>query len=269
MAALQQPQGRPVDLAERPEPANTASAIAQGHHYILRETRASATQPPDGRLFFLAERQADGTYAVTLTDSGMQKLETALGIADDLGGQSRISPRSTIADIMERTATREELSQLLRRGGDTFAYRLRLGVLHRRLRASEAPSAQQKTISHIGKALIVAIVGVWALMQFVAAVQDIAAIPGILAGIPSDIFHLHPTSAFAEVGSKISDAGTRVLAGVLGSLLTYVVSRLIQPFAPVYRMDQLVPGERLALRVVNDVVRRLDEHQYTALTKRR
>lgn len=215
-------------------------------------------RPPSDRLFFLAHKQPDGTYSITLTDEGIQTFETALGIADDLGGKTRISPFSTIADIMERTATREELSQLLRRGSTTLLLRIRRSVLRRQLRGSEKPSGWQRTIGHLGKAAIVGAIGVWTLRQFGTAIQDIEDIPGILANIPSDILNLHPTSAFQEVGARISDAGNHVLIGVLGALLTYVAAKVIRPFGRIYRRDQLIPGERLALRLVNWALRRAD-----------
>ena len=210
-------------------------------------------------LFFLARRQPDGTYSITLTEEGVQTFETALGIANDFGGKTRISTYSTIADIMERTAIREELSALLKRGGDGLIYRIRRAVLRHRMRGSERPAGWQRAIGHFGKVVVVGVVAFVALKQFGTAIQDIEDIPGILANVPSDILHFHPTSAFGEVGDKIADAGTHVLLGVLDALLAYVVAKVIRPFSRIYRHDQIVPGERPVLELTSAVLRRLDE----------
>jgi hypothetical protein len=202
-------------------------------------------RPVGEPLFFLAEAQPDGTYRVTLTEEGLSTFETALAIARDLGGQTRISTRSTVADIMERTAIREELSEVLRQEDGSMLRSLRILLLRRMLWGSEEPSHASKIIGHIGKLLVIGTLLVWTLLQVWIAISDIAAIPGILAGIPSDILNLHPTSAFSDVGQRISDAGTHVLYAALGACFTYVASKLIKPFARIYRHDQLIPGERL------------------------
>ena len=160
---------------------------------------------------------------------------------------------------MERTATREELSLLLRQGNGRLLYRVRTLVLRRKLRGTERPSGYQKTISHLGKAVIVGVFGYWALKQFAIAIQDIEDIPGILANVPHDILTLHPTSAVGEIGNRISDAGQRVLIGALTACLTYIVAKIIRPFNRIYRNDQLVPGERLVLRLMNGALRKAAE----------
>jgi len=225
-----------------------------------RSSRAATIVPgaTDG-LFFFAQQQPDGTYSISLTEDGVQTFETALGVARDLGAKTRISPHSTIADIMERTATREELSHLLKEGGDRLLLHIRTLVLRRMLRGSEKPSARQRTVSRIGKMTIVAIVALWALKQFAIAIQDIEDIPGILANLPGDILNLHPTAAFEQVGSKISDAGQHVLFGALVACLTYIVAKAARPFDRIYRKDQLVPGERIMLRCAHWALRKADE----------
>lgn len=263
------PQTRPVLDDQAGEEGRAASPTAG---VVLRDQGEASEPAPgravppvggrhgrDDRVFFVARKQPDGTYSLGMTDEGVQTFETALGIADDLGGRTRISPYSTIADIMDRTATREELSTVLRRGGHGVGYEARVLVLRRKLRGSEKPSAEQRTIGHIGKIVILAIFALWALKQFAIAIQDIEDIPGILANIPSDILHLHPTSAFGDVGNKIADAGDHVLYGVLGACLTYLLAKLIRPFARIYRKDQLLTGERTVLRLASAGLRRVDE----------
>jgi hypothetical protein len=255
----QRPGGASFDEPEhRLEVENSPAASRIRREPHLPPKTARWPSEAGDRFFFLAERQNDGTYSVTLTDAGMQAFETALGLADDLGGRSRISPYSTIADLMERTATREELSQLLRRGGQGLLYRVRLAVLRRKLRGTENPSSYQRLLGHIARAVIVVLVGLWALNQFAIAVRDIEAIPGILARLPTDLLHLQPTLAFSQVGARISDAGQHVLYGVLGACLTYVLAKLIHPFARIYRKDQVVPGERPTLRLVNRALRKAE-----------
>lgn len=231
----------------------------------VRSRSATELGAPAGhdRLFFVAEMQPDGTYSIALTEEGLQPFETALGIADDLGGNTRISPQSTIADIMERTAVREELSRVLRQGDESMRTRLRIAVLRRRLRGSERPSSRERLVGHLGKMVIIAVVILGALLQFGTAIADIAAIPGILAGIPSDILNFHPTSAFGEVGDRIADAGRRVLFGVLIACCAYILARLIRPFDRIYRIDQIVPGERPALRLLDAALARQNRGQLT------
>lgn len=209
-------------------------------------------------LFFVAEPRSDGTYSLTLTEEGLRTFETALGIAHDLGRQRRISTSSTIEDIMERTATREELSEVMRQDSRGLAHTLRLAVLRRKLWGSEEPPGYARIIGHIGKMVLVGIILFWALVQFATAVEDILAIPGILANIPSDIFHLHPTAAISQVGNRISDAGTHVLYFFLGLCLTYVMAKVIKPLGKIYRQDQIIVGERLLLRAVAALLRRAD-----------
>jgi hypothetical protein len=196
--------------------------------------------------FFSAEQTRDGTYAVTFTEEGIATFETALGIASDLGRNSRISEYSTIADIMERTATREDLSEALREGGNSPLQAVRIAVLRRKLRGSERPTATQAWIGHIGKIAIVLLFVIWTAQQLIAAVQDITAIPGLLLNAPVDI--LHPTAVFSQVGANISDAGTHFVYGVVGLHLIYIAIALIRPFARIYRKDQIIPGERPLLR---------------------
>ncbi|HEX8918345.1 MAG TPA: hypothetical protein VF898_07570 [Chloroflexota bacterium] len=211
-------------------------------------------------LLFLADQKADGSYVVTLTEEGVERFETALAIAGDLGGKTKISSESSLADVMERTATREDLSRLMRMGGDGLLFHMRLLVLRRKLRGSEKPSPYHATISHIAKVAIVCVVALGALLQFAMAIQDIEAIPGILTNVPSDILNLHPTAAFDAVGNKISDFGQRVLFGVLVACLAFVAAALIHPFGKIYRKDQLLPGERALFRLINAALRRAEDH---------
>jgi len=234
---------------------------------VLRQLESAAPPPPaesivgqrEDQIFFVARNGADGTYSVTLTEDGVRRFETALGIAQDLGRHSTISPYSTLADVMERTATRDELSDVMRRGRNTLALRLRERVLRRKLRGSERPSAEQSTLSRVGKALLVCIFGTWALLQFVVALQDIQAIPGILANIPNDIWNLQPFQAFGQVGNNIDDAGAHVMMGVLGGLATYVAAKVVRPLGRIYRKDQIIPGERLTLSCLAWTLRGMSE----------
>ena len=212
-----------------------------------RAARRTGGDEPQ-HLYFVAQDRGDGTFGVTLTEDGVKRFETALGIAEDLGRHTTISKHSTIADIMERTATRDELSEVLRRGGDGLLHRAHRAILRRKLRGTEQPAADHRTISHIGKACIVGIIALWSLQQFGVAIQDIQNIPGILANFPNDLLNLAPTRAFDAVGSTIDDAGQHVLIGLLGAIATYIAAKVIKPFARIYRKDQLVPGERLAVR---------------------
>jgi hypothetical protein len=229
------------------------------------ETRAD-TSPVAERIrglhhdqFFLAEQRPDGTYGVTFTEEGIKTFETALGIAHDLGGNSLISPYSTIADIMERTATREDLSEVLRSQLHGLLRFVRLAVLQRKLRGSERPTAHQIAVGHIGKLIIVLLFVFWTLQQFVTAVQDITAIPGILSSVPTDL--LHPTAPFGQIGSNISDAGHHFLLGIVGIHLAYIVGVLVRPFARIYRKDAIIPGERFFLRVINRFLARFSRRR--------
>jgi hypothetical protein len=219
----------------------------------VRVARELRDLEPD--QFFLAEQRPDGTYGITLTEQGVKTFETALGIANDLGGSSLISPYSTIADIMERTATREDLSAVLRSEPHDGLRTVRLTVLRRKLRGSERPTLRQTVVGHIGKLIIVLLFVLWTLQQFIIAVQDITAIPGILSSIPTDI--LHPTASFGQVGSNISDAGHHFFLGVIGILLTYIAGALIHPLIRIYRKDAIIPGERPVLRLLNGSLARL------------
>lgn len=245
---MRQPTVRPVAPIEEPEELLVEPRARPLEHRQLGEVGET--------VYFLAEQQADGTYRVALTEDGIETFETALGIAGDLGGKTRISTQSSIADIMERTAVREELARLLRHGGNDAVHRLRVHVLRRMLWGSEEPGPRERLIGHLGKILIVGALALWTLAQFVIAVQDIAAIPGILANLPNDLIQLHPGSAFSDVGARISDAGHRVLVGVFAFLLTYLVAKVMRPFDPIYRKDQLLPGERPVLRRVREWLRR-------------
>jgi hypothetical protein len=224
----------------------------RGSVRVARELRGLE---PD--QFFLAEKRPDGTYGVTLTEQGVKTFETALGIANDMGGNSLISPYSTIADIMERTATRESLSEVLRRESHDFLRAVRLAVLRRKLRGSERPTLRQAVVGHVGKLIIVLLFVFWTLQQFITAVQDVTAIPGILSSVPTDI--LHPTASFGQVGSNISDAGHHFFLGIIGIHLAYIVGALIRPFTRIYRKDAIVPGERPFLRLLNASVARLSQ----------
>ena len=103
------------------------------------------------------------------------------------------------------------------------------------------------------------VIGFWTLKQFGIAIQDVAAIPGILGGLPGDVFHLHLTSAFQDIGNAIDDAGRRVVLGVEGVILTYVVAKLVKPFDAIYRKDQLIPGARLVTRCLDWILRKADK----------
>jgi hypothetical protein len=230
----------------------------------LESALPAQPEPSDGErsqggtdVLFRAQKREDGTYTVSLTEDGVEKFETALGIAADFGRHTAISPYSTIADIMERTATREELSEVLRSDRDDLPHRLRRSVLKRKLRGSERPSGEQRTVSHIGRMVIVGLVGAWALKQFGVALKDVGDIPGILANLPSDILNLQPMQAFDQVGNNIHDAGWHVLLGTVGALFTYVAAKLVRPFARIYRKDQLVPGERPTVGCATSVLRRV------------
>lgn len=251
------------------------SGLQVERHEVTHEPPMSVTATStatNDHLFFVAQQQPDGTYSVTLTEEGIDTFEIALGIAHDLSSKTPISPDSTIADIMDRTATREELTRLMRRGGASLLYRIRMLILQRKLRGSEDPSARQRAISRIGRALIVAIIGVWALQQFAIALQDIGDIPGILAGLPGDIVNLHPTTPFDQVGNRISDAYRHILIGVLGVCFTYIMAVVIRPFGKIYRKDQLLPGERVVLRLLNRLARTLEtrtlDKRESSVTKR-
>jgi hypothetical protein len=212
--------------------------------------------------FFLAEQRPDGTYGVALTEQGVKTFETALGIAHDFGGSSLISPYSTIADIMERTATREELSEVLRSDLAGLLRAIRLTVLRRKLRGSERPTPRQIVIGHLGKVIIVLLFVFWTLQQFITAVEDITAIPGILSSVPTDL--LHPTAPFGQIGSNISDAGHHFLLGIVGIHLTFIAGALIRPFARIYRKDAIIPGERLVLQLTNSALARLSRREIGA-----
>lgn len=247
-----EPRARPSRFLRQPEPQQVASdalpAVGLG---------SGAARGLDGDRFFLAESRPDGTYAVTFTEEGIKTFETALGIAHDLGANSLISPYSTIADIMERTATREELSAELRGAHGGVLGFMRLAVLRRKLRGTERPSARQAIVGHVGKAIVVLLLVLWAIQQFIVAVQDITAIPGILGSLPTDL--LHPTAPFESIGSNISDAGHHFLLGIVGLNLAYIAGALIRPFARIYRKDAIIPGERTCLRLANGLLSRLSE----------
>jgi hypothetical protein len=211
----------------------------------------------DHDRFFLAERGLDGTYTVNLTEPGMVAFETALGIANDFGANTLISPYSTIADVMERNATREELSAELRRDRDGVLQWLRRAVLKRKLRGSENPSRRQRTISHIGKTIIVLLFVYWTLQQFAIVLADIRDIPGLLTSLPQDI--LNPTAGTDSIGAKFSDAYTHLILGVVGAHLIYLVAKLIRPLTRIYRKDQLVSGERFVLSVLDWLLKKLTE----------
>src|SRR5947209_14410106 len=213
-------------------------------------------RPAGMPLFFHAESRGDGTYTVTLTEDGLRTFETALGVANDLGGQTRISTYSTIADIMERTAAREELSAVMREPPPGLVGTARVAVLRCRLWGSEEPSTASKIAGHLGKLAVIALILLWTLVQIGTAISDIAAIPGILAGIPHDILNLHPTSAITDVGQNIADAGTHGLYAVVGFCLAYVTGAAIKPMRRIYRHDQIIPGERTVVGALAAVLRR-------------
>ncbi|GAC1445706.1 MAG: hypothetical protein NVSMB52_07830 [Chloroflexota bacterium] len=232
------------------------------HERAQTSTRESEVVTARDGSFFLAEREADGHYRVTLTDEGVRKFETALGLADDFGRHRTISTHSTIGDIMDRTATREELSDLSRQDRRDAMHRLRLGVLRARYRGSEEPSTEQKTVSHGIKAVVVGLIGLWTLKQFGIALQDVQDIPGILANIPSDILHLDPGHAIGEVGNRVNDATSHVVLGAEGTVGTYIAAKMVRPFSRMYRKDQLVTGGRPILRFVNWTLRHFDRGKH-------
>lgn len=205
---------------------------------------------------FVAEATPEGLYRITLTEEGIRTFETALGLADDFGRHSAISSRSTIADLMDRSATREELSEVKRAGRQNLVIRLRIAVLTARYRGSEEPSGEAKTVGHVCKAAVVGAVLLWTLQQFGIAVSDVQDIPGILAHIPSDILHLDPGHAIGQVGSKVEDATSHVVMGVEGTVATYIVAKIVRPLERIYRKDQLVTGARPVLRLANWLLRR-------------
>lgn len=223
----------------------------------IREPIRDAHRVPgiDHDRFFLAERGADGTYTVNLTEPGMVAFETALGIANDFGTNTLISPYSTIADLMERNATREELSAEMRRDREGVLHWLRRAVLKRKLRGSENPSSSQRTISHIGKTIIVLLLVYWTLQQFAVAIGDIKDIPGLLSALPQDI--LNPTAGTDAIGAKFSDAYTHLILGVVGAHLVYLMAKLIRPLTRIYRKDQLVSGERFVLSALDWLLKKL------------
>jgi hypothetical protein len=217
-----------------------------------------ASPHPADLLFSIAGQQPDGTYTVSLTEDGVRAFATVLGIARDLGGRSTIAPSSTIADILERTAIREELSEGVRQPSTSRAHALRLAVLRRRLRGSEQPSRREQVLGHAARSIIVGLVLLWTVLQFLTSVLDVGAIPGILAGIPADLLQLHPLSAVSDSGAKIGDAGLHLLYGVAGLAVTCIVAVLVRPFARVYRRDQIIVGERPMLRWAAALLRRAE-----------
>lgn len=218
----------------------------------------TASSVRQDRTFFLAERRADGRYQVTLTEEGVRKFETALGLADDFGRHTKISTQSSIADLMDRTATREELSEVSRRDRADLMQRVRRAVLSARYRGGEEPSGDQKTASHILKLVVVGLAGLWTLQQFGIAIQDVRDIPGIVAQIPNDILHLDPGHAIGEVGNRVDDATSHVVLGAEGTIGTYILARIVRPFDRIYRKDQLVTGGRPFLRLASWTLRRVD-----------
>lgn len=235
-----------------------------GEHRVPLEVQR--TQRPDVAvprsvglpLFFHAEGRPDGTYTITLTEDGLRTFETALGIANDLGGQTRISTYSTIADIMERTATREELSALMRAGTGGVLRGARITVLRCRLWGSEEPSFPARLAGHVGKLIVVGLILLWTFMQIATATADIAAIPGILANIPHDILNLHPTSAITDVGRNVSDAGTHALYAAAGFCLAYLTGLAVKPLRRIYRHDQIIPAERPVMGALAAALRRAE-----------
>ncbi|HLJ68743.1 MAG TPA: hypothetical protein VKX16_15420, partial [Chloroflexota bacterium] len=228
---------------------------------LLERLRAAVPAPPTpndrDHLSFLAERRQDGTYCVALTEAGIQQFETALGLAADFGRHRTVSHHSTIADLMERAATREELSDALRSPAAGNVHRARVAVLRRKLRGTEEPSFEDRTVSRAGKLVIVAAALLWALWQLRIALQDIQDIPGILANLPGDILALTPTRPFEQVGSNISDAGAHLMLTGLGIVVVYVAAKMINPLGRMYRRDQLVPGERTVVRLACWILRRI------------
>ena len=232
---------------------------------LQRLQKAAALAPEEtsvaerqDRSFFLAERTPDGRYQVTLTEEGVRKFETALGLADDFGRHRKISTQSTIADLMDRTATREELSEISRRDRNDLLHRMRKAVLSAKYKGSEEPSGEQKSAGHIFKLVVVGLAGLWTLQQFGIAIQDVRDIPGIVAQIPNDILHLNPGQAIGEVGNTVDDATSHVVLGAEGTIGTYILARIVRPFDKIYRKDQLVTGQRPFLRLANWTLRRVD-----------
>jgi hypothetical protein len=225
---------------------------------VSGDARPSINLEDSKRALFAAEQRSDGTYSLSLTEMGIRRFETALGIAEDFGRDSRVSNQSSIADLMERASTRDELSLALREGGTRLTDRIRCTLLRRRLAGSEEPSREHRAISHVGKAFIVGLVVYWTLQQLGIAFADIGSIPGILANIPSDVLNLDPSNSIDQAGGAISDAWTHVLFTGFGAVVTYVVAKLVKPFQRIYRRDQLVPGERPAIRLVSAILRGAD-----------
>ncbi|HZU11332.1 MAG TPA: hypothetical protein VFB58_00690 [Chloroflexota bacterium] len=217
---------------------------------------AGAIDP--GRSFFVTERDPSGLYRLALTDEGIQTFETALGIADDFGRRRSISTQSTIADLMDRAAIREELAEVRRQDRRDLVGRLRLRALAARYRGSEEPPAGAIALSRLLRAVAVLLVALWTLRQFGIAIADIQAIPGILSQIPSDILHLDPGRAITAVGRKIADAEAHVIGGIVGVVFTYVAAAIFRPFAPIYRKDALAPALRAFFRFSTWILRHVD-----------
>jgi hypothetical protein len=169
---------------------------------------------------------------------------------------------------MERTATREELSAVMREPTGSIVRTVRMAVLRCRLWGSEEPSMLSRVIGHLGKLLVVTLILLWAIIQFEVAVSDIAAIPGILAGIPHDILNLHPTSAVTDVGHNISDAGTHVLYAIIGLCLAYIAGIFVKPLRRIYRHDQIIPGERPFMGALAALLRRASQREERATSRR-
>src|SRR5947209_5142982 len=164
MATKQVPDSRGTrfELVD-PSPVGNGDLQADASRALGESVQSRPPLDPRDDLFFVAHKQADGTYAIALTDEGVETFETALGVARDLGGKTRISPQSTIADIMERTAIREELSRALREDKTGAVHRMHVAVLRRRYQGSENPSEAQKLISRAARVIIVAILALWTL----------------------------------------------------------------------------------------------------------
>lgn len=259
---VETPPPREVSSRLRESP-RTRDTLSRAGGVTLRQPRPRLAKDIRGLnhdRFFLAEQRSDGTYGVTFTEQGIKTFETALGIAHDLGGDSLISPYSSIADVMERTATREAVSDVLRSELRGFLRLFRLTVLRRKLRGSERPTVRQAIVGHIGKLIIVLLFVFWTMQQFITAVQDITAIPNILSNVPVDL--LQPTAPFGHVTSNVSDAGHHFLLGIVGIHLAYIIGALIRPLARIYRKDAIIPGERLALRLTNHVLTRIAPAQH-------
>jgi hypothetical protein len=97
-----------------PSPARHEQILAREGQIAM-----STAAPPDREdpRFFVADRRSDVTYTVLFAGEGIQTVETALGIARDLGERSTISSSSTIADIREGAALCEEMSAYCDRRG--------------------------------------------------------------------------------------------------------------------------------------------------------